>query len=108
MMLSGLTPSENEVVRRCVRAATAGPFFPDWEFHLLFGLERQELGAVLERWPDVDDSQEFVRRAIGGSLNNLLGYPHRDPEAFQEWIGEPWSEVDRISSKWREATKRLA
>jgi hypothetical protein len=106
MMLSGLTAGESDVIRRCVSAAAAGPFFPDWEFNLLFGMDRHELGAVLSRWPELDESEEVVKRAIGNSLNNLLGYPHNKAPAFREWIGEPWSEVERISKKWREASGR--
>jgi len=108
MMLSGLTPSESDVIRRCVRAAASGPFFPDWEFHILFGLERHELSTLLSRWRELDDSQDLVKQAIGNSLNNLLGYPHGNPQAFHEWIGEPWSEVNRISNKWRQASGRSA
>ena len=27
-------------------AASRGPFFPDWEFHSLFGLDRPEVEAI--------------------------------------------------------------
>ena len=59
-----LTEKEMELVRQCLRAAVQGPFFPDWEFHTLFGLEREDVAAVLSRWPDLDDSRE-VDRAWG-------------------------------------------
>jgi len=103
MALSALTEEEADVVRRCVRAAAEGPFFPDLEFHTLFGLERAEVAAVAARWPQLDDKEEDVRLAINNTLNNLLGYPHDRPEAFRELIGAPWEEVQRIFSKWRKS-----
>ena len=26
----------NRIIGECLRAASEGPFFPDWEFHILF------------------------------------------------------------------------
>src|SRR5437879_3131620 len=100
---SGLTDREAGVVLRCVRAAVDGPFFPEWEFHTLFGLRRAEVAAVAARWPDIDDADEDVRLAINNSLNNLLGYPHDEPEAFRDRVGESVQEVERIFAKWRNA-----
>jgi hypothetical protein len=103
MSLLGLTQKERDIILRCLRAAVEGPFFPDWEFHTLFGLKRSEVAALLARWPALDDSDDEVRCAIGNSLNNLLGYPHGIP--LEEWVGESESEVERISQKWRHATE---
>jgi hypothetical protein len=101
MALSALTPRETDVVFRCLRASAEGPFFPEWEFHLLFGLERSQVAAVATCWPEVSDADEDVRCAINNSLNNLLTYPHNKPDAFKEWVGEPAEEVERIFKKWR-------
>jgi hypothetical protein len=103
MALSQLTPHERDAVLRCLRAAADGPFFPDWEFHTLFGIERADVAAVAARWPDVNDTREVVQAAIINSLNNLLGYPHGEAEAFIQWIGAPVEEVERIFSKWRKS-----
>jgi hypothetical protein len=102
MMLQGLTEWESEVVLRCVRAAVEGPFFPDCEFHTLFGLERAEVAAVADRWPETNDADENVRLAINNSLANLLGYPHGESEAFRHRVGESGEEVERIFRKWRQ------
>ena len=75
MPLANLEARERELVRRCLQAAVEGPFFPDWEFHALFGLERNEVKEVLESWPKLDDSTEIVQLAINNSFANLLGYP---------------------------------
>ncbi len=95
---------ERDVVLRCLRAAAEGPFFPDWEFHALFGLERAVVATVAARWPNVDDATEDVHLAIDNSLGNLIGYPHNEGEAIRDWIGEPLEEIERIFSKWRSST----
>ena len=50
-----LTESERNLVRQCLDAAVHGGFFPEWEFHTLFGIERAQVAAVLLRWPDIND-----------------------------------------------------
>jgi hypothetical protein len=103
MALSELTEQELDVVYRCLRATAEGPFFPEWEFHTLFGVYRIELAHIAARWPEVSDADADVQRAINNSLNNLLGYPHHKPVAFKEWISEPVEEVRRIFKKWRKS-----
>jgi len=102
MTLSEMTQEDRDLLGRCLRAAANGPFFPDWEFHTLFGLERAKVAAIAARWPHVDGDDEDVRLAINNALANLLGYPHDEPEAFKQWIGEPSEEVERVFKKWRE------
>jgi hypothetical protein len=102
MALSDLTPREQDVLLRCLRAAAEGPFFPDWEFHTLFGLQRAEVAAIAARWPAVDHSAVEVQVAINNSLVNLLWYPHGEPEAFRERVGETAEEVERTYNKWRQ------
>lgn len=43
--------SDEKIIQECLRAAVEGPFFPDWNFHALFGLSREDVVAVLESWP---------------------------------------------------------
>jgi hypothetical protein len=83
-----------------LKAAAAGPFFPDWEFQTLFGIERQVLAEVANRWPDVDPAKD-VELAVVGSMNHLLGYPHgysleglvgHGPEAIRAVLGKVLAE----------------
>ena len=101
MSLQILTADEKRVVFECLRAAVEGPFFPDWEFHTLFGLHRQEVARIVAALPDIDDSDENVSLAINNAINNLLGYPHRDATAWRKFISVPETEVRRIYAKWR-------
>jgi hypothetical protein len=101
MGLSALTDAERELVHRCLRAAVEGPFFPEWEFHALFGVSREEARAVLEAWPSIDDTDEVVFRTINNALNNLWGYPHGERDAWDLMIGVAPDEVSRVFAKWR-------
>jgi hypothetical protein len=99
MPLDDLNEKEREVVRECLQAAVEGPFFPDWEFHTLFGLEREEVKTVLKSWPKLNEADETVQLAINNSLNNLLGYPHGCEEEWPQFISVSGSEVARILNK---------
>ncbi len=110
MALSDLTDREQEIVLRCLKAAANGPFIPDCEFHnVFFGVTREELRDIAERWPAVDDvGDRQVARAINDSLNNLLGYPHREEEAWEAYIGVPRDVVRRVFRKWKDDKIRAA
>ncbi|MFH1746772.1 MAG: hypothetical protein ABIG44_06970 [Planctomycetota bacterium] len=101
MVLADLTPAERGVVWECLRAAAHGPFFPDCEFQTIFGLERSEVAAIADDAPNIDDTIEDVSLAINNSMNNLLGYPHRQEQVWAEWISVSGDEVARIFVKWR-------
>jgi len=100
--LANLDEKEREVVRECLRTTAEGPFFPDWEFHTIFGLERDDVRRVLSCWPELDEADETVVLAINNSLNNLLGYPTRNKmEIWPKFISvTPW-DVALIFDKWK-------
>jgi hypothetical protein len=91
---------DTRVIGECLLAAADGPFFPDWEFHILFGLERDEVREVARAWPTTDDP-ERQRNAVNGSLNMLLGYPHARWDAWTNFISVPPDEVARVYARWR-------
>ena len=95
---SGLTADDISVIEGCLRAAVEGPFFPDWEFSTLFGLERGEVASVWASWPQTEDAVEQWR-AVSGSLNNLLGYPHRRDDVWDEYIPASRDELETLY--WR-------
>lgn len=101
MPLKDLDPEELDVVRDCLRAAAEGPFFPDWEFATLFGLERAELKSILHSWPDLNEDDELVVLAINNSFNNLLGYPHGLVDNWSDFIRVDSHELARIYMKWK-------
>ena len=80
--LAALNERKKQTVFECLRAASDGPFFPDWEFHTLFGLERDQVRRIAAAVPDIDDSSEEVELAINNAMAHLTGYPHRQEAAW--------------------------
>ena len=101
MPLADLALNEQLIVRDCLRAAVEGPFFPDWEFHTLFGLTRDEVRDVLNSWPSLDESQESISVAINNSFANLLGYPHSLDDRWSQFISVPADELAKVYGKWK-------
>lgn len=101
MSISDLRPEETDVIRQCLKAAVDGPFFDEPEFHTLFGLERADIGQILNDWPRLDDSDRDVHLAINNTFANLLYYPHRRETEWPKYISVSAGEVKRIFKKWR-------
>jgi hypothetical protein len=74
MPLADVHPAELDVVKKCLRAALDGPFFPDSEFPALLGQERAGLRKVLQSWPELNEADDTVTIAVNKSFNDLLGY----------------------------------
>jgi hypothetical protein len=71
-----LGAQELQVVKSALDAAVGGAFFPDWEFETLFGLSRNAVRAVADRWPE--NLRDAVTETIAfNALTNLVGYPHK-------------------------------
>ena len=83
-----LATADIEIIRRALRAAVEGPFFPEWEFGTLFGVNRGTLRAIYEAWPCPTVEPDAVRAGVIGSLNNLLGYPHGEADALRDYFPE--------------------
>jgi hypothetical protein len=105
-----LSEADAAVIAGCLNAAVHGPFFPEWEFHALFGLTRAEVDMVLTKWPGLPDTAphgydsrlDFQERAINSTMNNLLGYPHGvQGEAFVREVGATVQQVAWTMTRWR-------
>ena len=101
MPLADLNASDRTVILECLRAAATGPFFPSWEFHTLFGLERREWQEISDNWPEIDDTEERVYAAIGNSMNWLLFYPIDEEHLWSQYVSVSRAEVGRIFAVWR-------
>ena len=107
MGLENLTVDERDLVRRCLKAATDGPFFPEWEFSTLFGLTREEVRTCWSSSQKLRSEDQVMRQAIHGCLANLLGYPHREQEAWDRLISASREEVAEVFAKWREVNRHF-
>ena len=82
--LRNLSKNEKEIIKGALQAACEGPFFEDWEFQTLIGVDRETVRSVLNDWPiQKVENDDFVC-AINGSTVMLLMYPHgRDCELME-------------------------
>ena len=90
------------IIAACLHAAANGPFFPDWEFQTLFGLERHEIAEMAERWPAIEDSDR-VKLAVNNALVLLVGYPHEEWSQWTRHIPVSPERVEETLERWREA-----
>ena len=99
------------IVAGCLRAATEGPFFPEWEFQTLFGVTRDEVREVRRSWPVETVESSVFKAAVIGSMNHLLGYPHGPWAAVNAYVDAPpeevWSALDRLKVAERDQERRL-
>lgn len=100
-----LTRQEGDLLRAAVQAACDEPFFDEAEFLTLMGLTRSEMRAVLERWPD-DDPDHHRDQAVNNALVNLLGYPHREWDAWREFSDATPEDLARVYARWCAETGR--
>lgn len=85
---SQFTDEQTDQIKKCLLASVNGPYFEDWEFGALFGLDREEVNLVAKAWPTIEHlDPELVRVALINSLNNLLGYPHNMEEQLLKETG---------------------
>ncbi|GLH78874.1 hypothetical protein SSBR45G_37830 [Bradyrhizobium sp. SSBR45G] len=75
-------------MHRALGAAVEGPFFPEWEFDTLFGLDRSEVRAIYEAWPSPACNSDRLLAAMTWSLIYLLHYPHKHEDAFRRYFPE--------------------
>jgi hypothetical protein len=101
MHLERLSKSESRVVGEVLRAAADGPFFPDWEFHSLFGLEREEVRRIADDWPLPTAPPDDVVVAVNNSMNMMLSYPHRKHDMWEDWISVDQHAVNELFNRLR-------
>jgi len=101
MDLDRLSPSDRALISEVLRAAVDGPFFPEWEFHTLFGLMRSEVRAIANAWPNVDLTSPDAAVAVDNPLNNLLGYPHGKDGVWSQWISVGRSQIAELLNRLR-------
>jgi len=64
-------------------------------------MERNEVRAVADAWPNVDQTNANVVLAVNNSLNNLLGYPHGQDFVWSQWISVERSRLDELIRRLR-------
>lgn len=93
-----------DAIRECLRAAVYGPFFEDWEFKTLFGLDRDQIRRVAESRPTTEDDRD-QRIAINNTLNHLLSYPHHQWAVWHDYISSTPAEISEVYERFLGDTK---
>ena len=88
--------SVTQTFRESLIAAARGPFFPDWEFGALFGLERSEVESIADSFSAATPVARDVALAINNAMVNLLGYPHGQESAWGQWLSVTPAELQAI------------
>jgi hypothetical protein len=81
-----LGPEDHHRIIAAMNLAAENSLFPEWEFHTIFGVNRDTLRSVARNWPKVDFHSSDVRCAVLNSINNLVGYPHRNQALVEETL----------------------
>ena len=93
--------SDFQVFREALLAAAHGPFFADWEFHTLFGLDRAGVESVADTFSPSTPLAGDVALALNNAMVNLLGYPHQQESVWAQWISVSPTELQAVFSKWK-------
>jgi hypothetical protein len=104
MEIEHLSNEEVKIIGDCLAAAVEGPFFPEWEFQTLFGLERADVARVSRSWPNISVEDEIVDLAVNNALGNLTGYPHG--EDLSRFISATPERLSEILEKWKRIQQR--
>ena len=93
--------SDTQAFRESLVAAARGPFFPDWEFHTLFGLERDEVESIADSFSSDTQLTGDVAFALNNAMSNLLSYPHGQEATWAQWLSVTPAQLQVIFSRWR-------
>lgn len=102
MKLKHLTEDETKIVKACMDCVAGGEvILHDFEFQTVMGVDVDEFLAIVEAWPNIDESDDNTRMAISNAINNLLGYPHGMQKRWHEVMPISLDEISRVFRKWK-------
>ena len=103
MASPNLDDRDLRTIGTCLRVVADGDvLLDDPEFPTVVGFPFATVARIAAAWPEVDRDDPEVRRVVHGALGNLLGYPHAFHDRWDERIGIPKDEVDRVFRAWIE------
>lgn len=93
--------NQSQIIKECLNAVVNGPFVPEHDFHTIFGLYRNNVRDIFEKWPNVNMKDESVLLAINNSFNNLLGYPIEYREKWSVYLSLSPEQLEKEFESWR-------
>lgn len=106
-MLTQITDEEKRLIGECLHAISNGPFLSDLEFRILVRLERAEMVAIAECWPDFDDKDDAVPRLVSQSLLCLVVYPRHKVDELPKYVSASEARLKEFTHKWFTLRKNL-
>jgi hypothetical protein len=99
-------PNDEHLLLAAFRAASEGPFFPDWEFATLMGFARDDLRTLTAQWPTVAD-ESVLDLAVSNVIHNLIGYPHGRIDELRRFIDSEPRVLVEVLQRWRAGSSPL-
>lgn len=109
IILAEMSEREVQIIGECLSAAANGPFFPDWEFATLFGLQRDKVAEIASTWPVISPHEidaGVADQAINNTFIWLFWYPHKLMKRWTEYISATPRESYDLYQRWRHLTGR--
>ncbi len=101
MPLEQLTHEEKKIVFACLCAIAKGPFIHTSEISSRCCAERHELYKLIEKWPDIDDSDGRVWTMLNNVMNEISHGVPISPEECDAWFGVDRDAVTKVFKKWK-------
>lgn len=102
MSLRYLSKAEREVVYQCIVALRKGQYLHDFEIPSRIGVRLESYDDVINRWPDVDDSDDEsdVTLIINNALNEICHGVVISGSNWTRWFNTTRDQVKSIYRKW--------
>jgi hypothetical protein len=97
---------EREIIRCALIAIVEGPFFPDWEFQTLFGVDRSEMRDALAKFPALSTLNSIPSFSVNNALFFLTTYPIKDEKPLSDY-GVDLKEVAALLKKFHPSAKEF-
>ena len=99
---SQLEYEEKESVRRALLAILNGDFIDDSEFQTRLGIDRTDLAAVADSYPNIDDKLDssVETLSINNCLNELCFGLSISKDAWSQWLDVTRKELTELYAKW--------
>lgn len=102
MSPKSLSDEDKVAILQCMKAIAESQLIEDWELQTRLGLNREDLRAVISRWPNIDDSvtNSDAFLAINNCMNEICNGVYVPPEEWNKWFTMTKSEILKSYHKW--------
>jgi hypothetical protein len=99
-----LPTEDQDLILMSLKAAISNVYFQDAELHAAFGVDRENIEAVIAQYPNISDSDDLEDEdacfAINGSLNFFSSMPNWGG-AYDKMFSVPQKRLREVYRKWR-------